>query len=117
MARPLLTEELWARTPPLPLPEERKPKGGRSREPDHATLTGILFGLRTDTGQEHPLREMGCGSGMTCWRRLRDWKPAGVREQVWRRLLDPWAKPTRSTGGARGSTLATWSSMPWVVST
>jgi transposase len=25
---------------------------------------------------------MGCGSGMTCWRRLRDWQQAGV----WKRL-------------------------------
>lgn len=22
--------------------------------------------------------EMGCGSGMTCWRRLRDWQQAGI---------------------------------------
>jgi transposase len=27
-------------------------------------------------------QEMGCGSGMTCWRRLRDWNEAGV----WRKL-------------------------------
>jgi hypothetical protein len=22
-------------------------------------------------------QELGCGSGMTCWRRLRDWQQAG----------------------------------------
>jgi len=30
---------------------------------------------------------MGCGSGMTCWRRLRDWHEAGVWEDVHRALL------------------------------
>ncbi len=25
-----------------------------------------------------PARELGCGSGVTCWRRLRDWTEAGV---------------------------------------
>ena len=29
-------------------------------------------------------RELGLGSGMTCWRRLRDWHEAGV----WQRLLE-----------------------------
>jgi hypothetical protein len=29
-------------------------------------------------------QEMGCGSGMTCWRRLRDWHRAGV----WRKSHD-----------------------------
>ncbi len=31
-----------------------------------------------------PAQEMGCGSGMTCWRRLREWQEAGV----WQRLHD-----------------------------
>lgn len=26
-------------------------------------------------------QEMGCGSGVTCWRRLRDWHEAGVWER------------------------------------
>ena len=30
---------------------------------------------------------MGCGSGMTCWRRLRDWQRAGVWERLHRVLL------------------------------
>jgi transposase len=32
--------------------------------------------------------EMGCGSGMTCWRRLRDWQEAGVWDRLHRALLD-----------------------------
>jgi len=31
---------------------------------------------------------MGCGPGMTCWRRLRDWQAAGVWDCLHRALLD-----------------------------
>jgi transposase len=31
--------------------------------------------------------EFGC-SGVTCWRRLRDWQKAGVWRRLWRALLD-----------------------------
>ena len=27
-------------------------------------------------------QEMGCGSGVTCWRRLRDWAGEGVLEDI-----------------------------------
>ena len=33
-------------------------------------------------------QEMGCGSGSTCWRRLRDWQEAEVWEELHRALLD-----------------------------
>src|SRR3712207_3395597 len=33
-------------------------------------------------------QEMGCGSGMTCWRRLKEWNEAGVWERLHWRLLD-----------------------------
>ncbi len=33
-------------------------------------------------------QEMGCGSGMTCWRRLREWQGAGVWERLHLVLLD-----------------------------
>ena len=32
--------------------------------------TGIIFILKTGLPWEYLPREMGCGSGMTCWRRL-----------------------------------------------
>jgi transposase len=32
-------------------------------------------------------QEMGCGSGVTCWRRLRDWQQAGVWDGLHRELL------------------------------
>jgi hypothetical protein len=31
---------------------------------------------------------LSCGSGMTCWRRLRDWQAAKVFERLHRALLD-----------------------------
>ena len=32
-------------------------------------------------------QELGCGSGMTCWRRLRDWQQAGIWAKLHRTLL------------------------------
>jgi transposase len=88
MARPLLPDGLWAEIAPLLPPEPAKPKGGRPRRSDRASLTGILFVLRSGTPWELLPREMGCGSGMTCWRRLRDWQKAGVWDRLQQTLLD-----------------------------
>lgn len=88
MAKPLLTDELWERIEPLLPPEPPKPKGGRPRVPDRACLTGILFILKSGMGWEYLPAEMNCGSGMTCWRRLRDWQAAGVWKKIWQRFLD-----------------------------
>ncbi|WP_336492804.1 IS5 family transposase [Methylobacterium nigriterrae] len=88
MARPLLPDGLWAEIAPLLPPEPAKPKGGRPRTSDRAALTGILFVLRSGTPWELLPREMGCGSGMTCWRRLRDWQRAGVWDRLQQALLD-----------------------------
>lgn len=88
MAKPLLAEELWERIEPF-LPRDRaKPKGGRPRISNRQALMGILFVLRTGCPWEYLPKELGCGSGMTCWRRLRDWHAAGVWEKIWRVLLD-----------------------------
>jgi transposase len=46
--------------------------------PDRACLAGILFVLKTEIPREYLPQEIGCDSGMTCWRRLRDWHRAGV---------------------------------------
>lgn len=82
MAKLLVTDELWEKVEPLlpPLP----PPGsiGRPPVPNRACLTGILFVLKTGIAWEDLPAEMNCGSGMTCWRRLRDWEAAGV----WQRL-------------------------------
>jgi transposase len=88
MAKPLLTDELWERIEPLLPPKRPKPKGGRPPVPDRDALTGILFVLRTGTQWEYLPQEMGCGCGMTCWRRLHAWHKAGLWQRVWQVLLD-----------------------------
>src|SRR5687767_15335682 len=87
MARPLVPDDLWAAVEPLLPPARPKPKGGRPPIPDRAALAGIIFVLKSDIPWEMLPREMGCGSGMTCWRRLRDWHRAGVFRRLHRRLL------------------------------
>jgi transposase len=89
MAKPLVSDGLWARVEPLlPVVERRFRYPGRKRLDDRQVLTGILFVLKTGIPWEDLPREMGCGSGMTCWRRLRDWNEAGVWERLHQALLD-----------------------------
>jgi transposase len=88
MTRPLVSDALWARIEPLVPPEPPKLKGGRPRSPDRAVLGGILFVLRTGIPWEYLPVQVGCGSGTTCWRRLRDWQRVGVWRRLHRVLLD-----------------------------
>ncbi len=73
---------LWKRIEPLIPQVKRSPKGGRPRISDQQALNGIVYVLRTGVPWEDLPMELGYGSGMTCWRRLRDWQAAGV----WHRL-------------------------------
>ena len=82
MAKEIVPDELWSYLEPLLPAEKPKPKGGRPRISDRACLTGIVFVLKTGIPWEYLPAQMGCGSGMTCWRRLRDWYRAGI----WRKL-------------------------------
>jgi transposase len=83
MARPIVTDELWEIVEPLiPEVKRRYRYPGRKRTPDRQVLTGILFVLRTGIPWEDLPQEMGCGSGVTCWRRLDEWQ----RQGVWARL-------------------------------
>jgi transposase len=88
MSKELVSDELWEIIEPLLPPEAPKPKGGRPRINDRAALTGIVFVLKSGIPWEMLPQEMGCGSGSTCWRRLRDWQEAGVWEKLHRVLLD-----------------------------
>jgi transposase len=87
MSKELVSDELWEIVKPLLPAEPPKAKGGRPRLPDRAALTGIVFVLRSGIPWEMLPKEMGCGSGSTCWRRLRDWQEAGVWEELHRVLL------------------------------
>jgi transposase len=70
MAKSLVPDEPWKLVEPLLPSEPPKPKGGRPRVPDRQVLWEDLP------------KEMNCGSGMTCWRRLRDWQEQGVWEGI-----------------------------------
>src|SRR3954465_6555534 len=95
MGKVLVTDELWERVEPLLPKEPPKPKGGRPRLPDRAALTGIIFVLRTGIPWEWLPQEMGCGSGMTCWRRLHAWQEAGVWHHLHQVLLNRLGKQDR----------------------
>jgi transposase len=83
-----VTDELWTVVAPLLPPPTPKPKGGRPRLDDRAALNGIVFVLVTGIGWERLPSELGFGSGMTCWRRLRDWHKAGVWKRLHHTLLE-----------------------------
>lgn len=80
MPRPLVDDDLWAVIEPLLPPPKRRRKRHPGRKPigDRETLSGILFVLRSGIPWEMLPKEMGCGSGMTCWRRLKAWQAAGA---------------------------------------
>jgi len=89
MAKPILDDRLWEIIEPiLPKKKRRFRYPGRKPVSDRDTLTGILFILKTGIGWEDLPKEIGCGSGMTCWRRLRDWQKAGVWDEIHRTLLN-----------------------------
>jgi transposase len=82
MAKLLVSDELWKLVEPLLPPIVASTKGGRPPVGNREVLTGILFVLRSGIPWTMLPQELGCGCGMTCWRRLRDWHEAGV----WKRL-------------------------------
>jgi transposase len=88
MAKELVSDELWEVLELLLPPESPKPQGGRPRVDDRAALTGIIFVLKSGIPWEMLPQEMGCGSGVTCWRRLREWQEAGLWERLHRVLLN-----------------------------
>lgn len=88
MAKPLVSDELWPTVEPhIPVRPRRPRNSGRKPVPDRACLAGILFVLKTGIPWEMLPQEMGCGCGMTCWRRLRDWQEAGVWQAIHEALL------------------------------
>ena len=89
MAKELVSDELWNTIEPLLSEEPPKPKGGgRPRVDNRSALAGILFVLKSGIPWEMLPKEMGCGSGVTCWRRLHEWQEAGVWERLHKVLLD-----------------------------
>ena len=88
MAKELVSDELWELVEPLiPVVERRSRFPGRKRIDDRRVLTGILFVLQTGIPWEYLPQEMGCGSGMTCLRRLQEWQQQGVWQRLHELLL------------------------------
>jgi transposase len=88
MAAALIPDALWDLVEPLLSIPSPRPNGGRPRVRGRACLTGILFVLRSAIPWQMLPQELGCGSGMTCWRRLRDWQQAGIWDLIHFALLD-----------------------------
>jgi transposase len=88
MAAALLPDRLWNLVEPFLPILARRPQGGRPRVSDRACLTGIVFVLRSGIPWQMLPQELGCGSGMTRWRRLREWQRAGVWDLMHFALLD-----------------------------
>jgi transposase len=92
IAKQLVPDELWMIIEPLLPPEPLKPYGGRPRVPDRAALAGIIYVLKSGIPWGMLPKGLGFGSGVTCWRRLRDWQKAGVWRRLHRMLLDELGK-------------------------
>jgi transposase len=90
----LVPEQLWPAIQPL-LPSPPSRYGGRPRVDDRAALVGIVYQLRTGVPWLLPTSQLGCGSPVTCWRRLRDWQRAGVWQHLHHQLLDQLGRQGR----------------------
>jgi transposase len=91
----LVPDQLWQVIQPL-LPTPPRRYGGRPRVDDRAALAGIVYQLRTGVPWRLlPTRQLGCGSPVTCWRRLRDWQRAGVWRQLHHLLLEQLSRNSR----------------------
>ena len=89
MAKPILDDDLWTLIEPmLPPPKPRRFRfPGRKPITNRQALTGIIFVLRTGIPWELLPQEMGCGSGVSCWRRLRDWEATGIWQSIHAQML------------------------------
>ena len=132
MSRPIVSDELWQVVEPLiPKVQRRYRYPGRKRIPDREVLAGILFVLKTGIPWEDLPQEMGCGSGVTCWRRLAEWQGQGVWERLHEVLLAKlhaaeqidWQRAAidsshvRAVGGATRPARALWTAESAVQST
>lgn len=88
MVREILPSELWKKIEPVIAGLDPEARTGRPRVPDWDVLRGTLFVLKRGIQWEFLPQEMGCESGMTCWRRLKRWHELGVWDRIHRVLLE-----------------------------
>ncbi len=89
VATDLVPDDLWERVAPLlpARPPRRARYPGRLPADDRAALRGIVYVLcKGVSWQDVPADQVGC-SGVTSWRRLRDWTAAGIWPQLHEVLL------------------------------
>ena len=98
MVQPVLDDALWSLIEPQLPPSVARPKGGRPPLDNRKVLIGIIFVLKTGIPWEYLPQELGCGWGMTCWRRLRAWQQAGVWKSVHPILLNQLRAANRIDG-------------------
>ena len=93
----LISDELWVLVEPLIPPRRPAIHGrtGRPRASDRDVLEGIAFVLSTGIGWTKLPRELGYGSGWTCWRRMREWEAAGVFDRLHQAVLDQFGEHGR----------------------
>ncbi|MFJ9683593.1 IS5 family transposase [Streptomyces sp. NPDC101194] len=92
----LVPDDLWERVAPLlsSRPPWRRRYPGRLPVDDRAALRGIVYVLcKGVSWADVPAERSGC-SGVTAWRRLRDWPEAGV----WPRLHEVLLAELRAAG-------------------
>ncbi len=111
MPKPLVDDGLWELIQPLlpPPKTRRRLHPGRRPLDNRKALTGILFVLKSGIPWEMLPQEMGCGSGMTCWRRLWEWQEAEVWQKLHELLLSKlreadqidWSRAVVDSGSVR----------------
>jgi len=79
-------DEVWEAVEPL-LAAVEPAVTGRPRVPDRTAFNAIVFVLVTGIAWRFVPQELGC-SGVTAWRRLRDWQAAGVWDRLHATLLE-----------------------------
>jgi transposase len=89
----LVDDGLWAVLEPL-LPDRLPQRNGRPRVGDRVAFAAIRFVLLTGVPWRLVPPNIGC-SGVTAWRRLRDWQTAGAWDRLHRELL----RRLNATGG------------------
>jgi transposase len=87
MVETLVPDRLWQLVQPL-LPATPRPKGGGQFACPRATLAGIIYVLKEGIRWNALPKGYGFPSGVTCWRRLRNWQAAGVWQALHHMLLD-----------------------------
>ena len=88
MSAPLIPDALWDLVEPL-LPRSHTTTEGwtAARAGPRVSHRDCLRPSQRHPGQMLP-QELGCGSGMTCWRRLRDWQKASIWNLMHFAMLD-----------------------------